>query len=663
MKKGLLYAQVVLPLPLDRSFDYLIPSSLMKKVGIGKRVRVPFGKEGKVGYIVGFSSRSPLPPKSVKPLGMVIDEEPLLDERLFELSKRLRDYYLCSWGEALEAMLPTSLLPRKRGIPFSSVMEGPLETVPSLNEEQKRSFQEIVSHVAQERPATFLLVGPEGSGKMELTLQVIRTCLEKERSSIVLFPEISLLRREEERFRRRFGEKVCSLHSQLSPLKRYEIWMSLKKGNGRVVLGVRSAVFSPVQQLGLIVLYEEGDSSYKQEESPRYHARQIALMRSELEGCSILLESSVPSLESYAEVERGRYVLLRLSRTFPEKHPPSIRIVDMREELRDQKRKVLFSKELERKIAEVLKEKGQVLLFLNRRGFSTFIHCRKCGSTLRCPNCSISLKYHFEPKRLICHYCNVQEKAPEICPACRESYLQYSGVGTERVESEIHRLFPEARIGRLDADVAKSARSQEEALTSFRRGEVDLLVGTQMVVRELVPQGIPLVGILSADTLLNRPDFRSAERTFGVLSRLMSQAARAEGTGEVIIQTFSPEKIAFLADTSQDYSAFYQEEIRSRKELGFPPFGFLTQMTFSGKKEEKVTSLSNSFKKSLNRLKQKKRLALLGPAPCLVYQLKGEYRWQLLIKSEKPIGESLRKILKRSQESRAVKITVDVDPL
>ena len=666
MKKELLYAQVVLPLPLDRSFDYAIPLSLAPKVAVGERVRVPFGKGWKTGMIIGFSSKSALPQRSIKPLGGLIDEEPLLDERLLELSKRLRDYYLCSWGEALEAMLPSALLPRKKGVPFPPGVWAPpealLEAPPPLNEEQKRAFQEMTERILRRKPTTFLLLGPDGSGKMELTLQVIGFCLEKGLSSIVLFPEISLLREAEGRFRRRFADRVSLLHSQLSPLRRYEIWKSLKEGPTAVVLGVRSAVFSPVKPLGLIVLYEESDESYKQGESPRYHARGVALMRSELEGSAVLLESAVPSFESYAEAEKGRYLLLTLSRTFPEKHAPKIRVIDMREELREQKRRTLFSKELERKIAEVLKEKRQALLFLNRRGFSTFVHCRKCGTTLRCPNCSIALKYHFEPKRLICHYCNVQESPPEICPVCRGSYLQYSGMGTERLESEIHRLFPGARIARLDTDVAKKRRSQEQILESFRRGEVDLLVGTQMVARKLVPEGVPLIGVLSADILLNRPDFRSAERTFGILSHLIHQAATVERPGEVVIQTFSPEKIAFLANASQDFSIFYQQEIRSRKELGFPPFGLLTQITFTGKKGEKVAAVSKSFKNSLKRLK-KGKLSFLGPAPSLVRQVKGECRWQLLVKSEKPVGGLLRKILARFHGRRAVKITVDIDPL
>lgn len=655
------YAQIVFPIPLERTFDYAVPPLLRRKVDVGIRVRAPFGRVQKIGYLVGLSKKSHLPSTAIKAIEALLDEEPFLDKRLLELSKRISQYYLCSWGEALEAIFPASLRPRKRGSPPRAPFERSPEAVAPLEREYAFALEAVTKALTQ-KPKVFLLWSEPGSAKIELILQAVQGCLEKGLSSIVLYPEIALTRGPAERFRSRFGNEVCVLHSRVSPLDRYAIWKDLKEGNYRVVVGVRSAIFSPVQRLGLIVCCEEHDASYKQEESPRYHARQVALMRSELEGASVLLESETPSLESYTAALEKRYALLKLPRISPSELPPKVSVVDMREELHHQKKKVLFSKYLERRMAGVLKEKGQVLLFLNRRGFSTFVHCRRCGMVIRCTTCGVPLKYHSQPKRLICHYCNTQEIPPNICPSCRESHLHYTGTGTERIESEVHRLFPDARIARMDRDVVKEETSEMHLAEAFRRGELDILIGTQMVVREGVFEKLSLVGILSADILLNTPHFRSGEETFAMFRRLMRQV-RGGKEGELIIQSYSPQHPVLLACTSPEESAFYEQEMRSRKELGFPPFQSLVQFIFRGKSAEKVLATSKSFKKRINHFKKRGGISILGPAPTLPPRVKGEYQWQLLAKFKKGnASDFLKEAVKRFQKSRSVKVIVDVDP-
>ncbi len=660
MKSKPLYARVVLPLPPDRYFDYSVPETFKGKVAVGQRVRVPFGNKRKIGYIVGLESRTNLPLKSIKPIENLVDEAPLLDPTLLELSKRMKAYYLCSWGEALEAILPSSLRPRTRGNPPEQEPLKELESLSVPDAVQKKILDDVKAAFESKTPKTFLLLGNRSEGKTELLLQIVHEILKKELSALVLYPEIEMAKAAFERFKRFFGKEVCIFHGALSPLDRYALWNDLREGRVRIVVGSRSAVFSPVKRLGLVILCEEHDPGYKQDESPRYHARQIAFFRSSLEGASVLLESDTPSFESYTEALKGRAVLLDLTGGQPPSKIPKVHVVDMREEWREKRRKVFFSKYLERRMANVLEEKGQILLFLNRRGFSTYIHCRKCGQVRRCPSCQLPLKYHAALKRLRCHTCNTEELPQNVCPECRGSVLRYTGVGTERIESEAHRLFPAAQIARLDTDALREG-SRDQMTEAFRKKELDILIGTQMVVRQ--ETAVPLVGILSADTLLNTPDFRASERAFSLLSRLVGQAARDEKKGEVIIQSFSPNHPAILAASTQNYQAFYEVESRFRKELGFPPFRFLARILFRGKKEESVSAASRAFKKRLARAKKGRKISLLGPAPDFLHPVKGECQWQLLVKSQKSdLADFLKKPLERFERKGGVRVIVDIDP-
>jgi len=661
MTRNQTIAQVVFPIPVDRPFDYAIPSPLAEKVGVGKRVRVPFGRAWEVGYVVGLLAKSKLPRKAIKPIGEVIDETSLLDDRLLELSKKIRDGYLCPWGEVLEMILPVSLRARQNRESFSGRWEGSLEEPPPLPEDEGNALKKIRASLDIGGREKFLLVGELGTDPMEVILQAVHQASSNALSSIVLFPELARVHEAMGHFRRRFGDRTVALHGQLSPLHRYEIWKTLQSPGPHVVLGVRSALFSPVQNLGLIVCFGENSRNYKQEESPRLHARQIALFRSSLEGATVIFESQTPSLESFNEAEQGRYTLLRLHR-HPERKLPKVSVVDMRDELRLGRRKVLFSRELERKIREALEKKEQVLLFLNRRGFATSVHCRQCGATLRCPDCQVSFKYHSEKKKLLCHYCHTEEAAPEICPACRAGYLQYTGAGTERAESELSRIFPGARIARLDKDAAKGKGALGDILRDFHEGKIDLLIGTQMVAWKIFPKKALLVGVVSADSLLNRPDFRSAEEAYAILFHLVSQAMGGEGVGEIILQTFSPDHHVIRSLSARDTTLFYEEEMRLRRELGFPPFGFLAKVTLSGKNEETVLSKTRSFQKALGRLKSK-GITFLGPAPEFGPRRKGETRRHFLVRAEKPIlAEALKRRCARF-EGGSVKLLVDIDPV
>jgi len=660
------FAQVVFGLPLSRAFDYEIPSSFSGKVRIGQRVKVPFGRRWKTGYVVGLRQKSALPKKAIKPIQEVLDEKPLLNEKFLELSKRISEYYLCSWGEALEAILPSSFRPRKRTSPKIERSEERKKEEHSrevlFSEEEKVILEDLEAKILSEKQKTFLFFGGSRHRKTALLLQLIQKYLEQGCSTIALFPEITLTEEAFKLFSEKFGDHVCLMHSGLSPLERYALWQSLREGKHKIVIGTRSAIFSPVQQLGLIVLFEEQDTSYKQEETPRYHARHVAHFRSQLEGANIVLESETPSLESYSEALKNHYQLIGLPQEKSLRALPKVSVVDMREEILHQKRKVLFSNYLERRMTETLKTNGQILLFLNRRGFSTFVHCKRCGTVLRCEHCRLSFKYHTSPRRLVCHYCNLEKEAPSICPTCRESYLQYTGAGTEKVESEVHRIFPTARSARLDSDVV-THHEEKRLQEALERGELDLVIGTQLVIRETFPERLPLVGILSADTLLNMPDFRSAERTFSTLNHLVEQAKGNEKGGEVVIQSFSPEHHAILASAMQDYPAFYSQEIRSRKQLGFPPFRYLARVLFIGKKEEAVSEAAHLFKKHLNRMKKKKKISILGPAPALYKPVKKKWQWQLIVKSQQGnLAEILQSVLKRFQKKHTVQLVVDIDP-
>ncbi|UCC67151.1 MAG: primosomal protein N', partial [Armatimonadota bacterium] len=440
---------------------------------------------------------------------------------------------------------------------------------PSLTLEQNAAVEAIGEAVEAGRPESFLLYGVTASGKTEVFLRAIGRALSRGRQAIVLMPEISLTAQAVGIYRARFGDRVAILHSALSLGERWDEQQRIRTGEAAVVIGARSAVFAPTPALGLIVVDEEHESSYKQEQSPRYHAREVALKRGEMSGCPVVMASATPALESFYDAEQGRHRLLRLPTRVEERPLPRIRVVDMRG---PGSRTPILSTPLRQAIAARLQGGEQVILFLNRRGFATFLLCPICGESLRCPDCGVALKYHRDSRQVRCHHCGLARTAPDICPRCGGHEIRFSGFGTERVERELTRVFPRARAGRMDRDTTARKGAHVRIVGQFRAAETDILIGTQMVAKGFDFPGVTLVGVISADTSLNLPDFRAAERTFQLLTQVSGRSGRGEKEGEVIIQTYRPDHYSVEAAAEQDYEAFYEREMEARRELSYPPF-------------------------------------------------------------------------------------------
>ncbi|NQU95156.1 MAG: primosomal protein N' [Candidatus Omnitrophica bacterium] len=665
------FAEVAVNLPLDRVFHYSIPSGLKKDAEIGKRVYVPFRDKQKVGYITGFSDTCDV--AKAKPIDSIIDEKPILSSHMLKLTKWISETYLCSWGQAISAAIPGVLKKGKVSVKPRSAKTAkvtlPQATKPlKLTSEQERVMESVLHKIEQEDYKTFVLHGITSSGKTEIYLQAIERVLSKGKTSIVLVPEIALTPQTVERFAGRFGDRVAVLHSGLIGSMRYSEWKRIKDGTARVVVGARSAIFSPVNNLGLIVIDEEHETSYKQDDAPRYHARDVALMRAKLSNCPVILGSATPSLESFYMAKKEHLELVRLTKRIDDRSLPKVKIVDMRMELATRKRIVMFSQVLLDAIERTLREKKQAMIFLNRRGFSTYISCKKCGLVLKCKKCDSVLVYHYKGKSLVCHYCNFRTAPPEICPQCRASYMKYFGVGTEKVESELARFFPGARIARMDTDTTKKRGSHEEILGEFRKHNIDILVGTQMIAKGHDFPRVTLVGVVNADVTLNLPDFRASERTFNLLAQVAGRAGRGEDGGEVIIQTYAPGHYSLLAASKHDYEKFYAEEIKTRKDLFFPPFCHIIKLTVRSRSEQSAVDASQNLRRFLEQkfsAKDKEAVKIVGPAPSPVSKIRGYYRWNVLLKGKnRSIAcEAAKKALINYRKPIGVFLAVDVDPI
>lgn len=659
------YAQIVLGLPINKAFSYRIPKNLLQDTEIGKRVKVSFGKRILIGYIVGLSDKSDI--KEVKPLLEIIDKEPMLSEEMLKLTKWVSDYYLCSWGEAIESTIPGVLRKGKTSVkPKKPLKEEEFAPTSDLHptSEQKAALKLIKQSLTDSEHKTFLLHGITASGKTEVYLQAINHVLDQNKSSIILVPEISLTPQTVERFKSRFGKKVAIMHSRLVGSMRFREWQRIKTGEASVVVGVRSAIFSPVKNLGLVIIDEEHETSYKQDDTPRYHAREVAIKRAEIDNAVVVLGSATPSLESFYNSKDGRFKLISLTKRIEEKDLPQVKIVDMKREFITKRRQIIFSRLLKDTMEKVLNKKEQAILFLNRRGFSTSVICRKCGLVVKCKKCDSIMVYHFLEKKLICHYCNWKTETPDICPKCNSSYIRFLGLGTEKVESELHRYFPTRKMERMDTDSTRKRGSHDRILKGFSKHSTDILVGTQMIAKGLDFPMVTLVGVVSADTSLNLPDFRASERTFNLLTQVAGRAGRGREKGLVIVQTYAPKHYAISTASKHDYDSFYKIEISYRKELELPPFTHIIKLTLRSKNnqiaEETSTKLARLLKKKL-----KKSVKIIGPAPALLSKLRGQYRWNILIKVKDPekINTSLRKSLESFKKPWGVFITRDVDPM
>ncbi|HAA8839905.1 TPA_asm: primosomal protein N' [Listeria monocytogenes] len=527
--------------------------------------------------------------------------------------------------------------------------------------DQQIACEKITAATDQE---TFLIHGVTGSGKTEIYLQTIEAKLKEGKEAIVLVPEISLTPQMVERFKSRFGSEVAVLHSALSSGEKYDEWRKIERKEARVVVGARSAVFAPFENLGIIIIDEEHEASYKQEDNPRYHARDVAIWRATKYQCPVVLGSATPSLESFARAKKGVYTLIELPSRVNDRAMPEVSVVDMREELRKENR-TEFSTELLEKIKERIAKKEQTVLMLNRRGYSSFVMCRDCGYVVECPNCDISLTYHQSSNQMKCHYCGHEERVPQKCPSCEGEHIRYFGTGTQKVEESLTKLIPEARVIRMDVDTTRTKGAHEKLLKSFRNHEADILLGTQMIAKGLDFPDITLVGVLNADTMLHLPDFRASERTFQLLTQVSGRAGRHERTGEVIVQSYNPEHYSIEFAKKHDFIGFYNHEMQLRKMGSYPPFYYLTMINVSDENEMKAIRTIQEMAQFL-RGKLGPDAVILGPVPSTITRIKNKYRYQCIIKYK--IEPNLKKELKtlithyQKDQQKGLTITIDVQP-
>ncbi len=728
------YAGVVFNLAVDQVFQYEIPEKLRLQVARGVRVRVPFRRSVKTGFVVDLQETSDLP--YIKPVFSVIDDKPLVPIALIELARWISDTYLAPQGKAINLMLPPGIRqkaarrlpvyvqvpagqsydnellvslssPARRILEFltaskgrSSLKEILLKTQVSrstveglsekglllmkrerqapdsfqdtmpylppkdlrLTEDQQKAIQIINETIQSGKSQVVLIHGVTGSGKTEVYIRAIQSAITSGKRAIVLVPEIALTPQTFSRFQAYFP-KIALLHSYMTSASRADEWERARNGEVDVVIGTRSAIFAPLSNLGIIVIDEEHETSYKEHQDPKYHARDVAIKRAGLEGAVVVLGSATPSLESWHNAINGRYKLVTLPKRVQEIRMPSVEIVDMRSERGMSKRYAILSNLLRSSVEEVLSKNEQVILFLNRRGFTTYITCTKCKLVLTCTKCDVVLSFHKASGRCLCHYCLEERENPEKCPRCFSEMRQF-GTGTEKVEEELSLLFPDKRIGRMDSDSMRTRSDYRETLTSLVSGKTDILVGTQMIAKGLDVPSVTLVGVISADTAFSVPDFRSAERTFQLVTQVAGRAGRGPKGGRVIVQTNNPTHYSIICAATYNYDGFAQKELKMREGLHYPPFGLLIRIVITSKDEKMLRDKSASFVTTIKSYLEENEAVILGPAVCPIYRMKGMYRMHILIKAISP-STVLRKLKFMLEEYKpgSVKLSVDVDPV
>jgi primosomal protein N' (replication factor Y) len=614
----MLYAKVVLGIPVEGPFDYIVSQDLHKKIKVGVRVKVNFRTKDVIAYVMGISKTSNI--KNLKPVLQVIDDAPVLNRNILLLTKRLSEYYCCSWGEAIETALPESLRKGKR--------------IPNIKKQNilktKGSSEIILIHSLQEKE------------KWDVYISNIKEVLYNRRCVIFLSPDVNSALKAKDTISKATGEEPAVLYRK-EP-KELDWWLRVKKGEFSIVVGTRSAVFAPLDSIGLIIIDEENDSVYKQEQVPHYHAREVAFMRARIEKAKVILGSASPSLESFylAKKNKIKYIFIPRKPTFPE-----IKIIDIKSEynLLRQKRTIL-SKFLEDTISSVLNVGGKILLFLNRKGFATQAWCQSCRQALKCPRCNINLVYHYKDNVLNCHYCNFKIEPPKICPNCNSGYIKYKGAGTEKIESELSRLFPQARIQNLD----------KQNNLDFKN--VDIFIATSSIIKETGAR-FELIGALAIDNSLNRIDLRAGEKTFALLVGLLGLTEK-----KMVIQTSIPTHSCFQALLKKDINLFYEEELKQRKQLNFSPYKHMALLKLRGQKEAKVKEASFRLFEGLNKANRDRGIKIISVNIAQPSKLRGNYYWQILVSSDSAqrITKFLKINLKHFSHSGII-VTVDVDPL
>lgn len=668
-------ADIAVPLPIEGLYSYGLPEELIEAAKPGVRVSVPFKNREMTGYVVNVRRVMENDVK-LKPVSEILDAQPVLTAPILQLTKWISEYYLCSWGEAIENALPKWV---KYGKKAEKALKKQKEIEPSeyekkedlkLTAQQQEVFDEILVQFRAENPQAILLHGVTGSGKSEIYIRAIRERLKENRSSICLVPEIALTEQIRRFFLHHFGDQLEILHSKLSDSERFLAWKRIEKGDKRVILGPRSAVFAPVQNLGLIIMDEEHEGTYKQETVPRYHAREVAAWRARNEKALFVMGTATPSLETMFQTRAGKVKLLEIPERVDNKAMPEVAILDLKSISQDRRKPILLSPKLVTEIEKNLKNGEGTMLLLNRRGFSTHIHCPKCGIVESCPSCQVSLIFHQEDGSLLCHYCNYKKPVPEICSHCKTNILRFGGFGTERIESEVAARFPGARIARMDADSVKKKGSHEEILKDFRERKIDILIGTQMIAKGFDFPHVTLVGVVLADVGLMLPDFRSAERTFQLLTQVAGRAGRGNLPGRVYIQTFSPEHPSVMFARKHDFKNFYEQEIIQRREYRYPPFARLVNIIVRAKEENKAYLYARELRDALKtefaaELSVSKENEIIGPSPLPFYKLRGHFRWHVMLKlPDSARGlEKIKAALLNVKKPAGVQYALDVDPL
>ena len=648
MSEKVRYLQIVFNTPVDASFTY---SSLEEKSILGYRVTAPFGKRLLTGFIVSESFEKPLGNYKIKAIKRVVDKKKLFGKDEIKLAKWISSMYFCTLGEALSSMLPGG---RRDSLIPAFDTEDPVSEIPRvLSDEQKLAVESITSSENK----ILYLYGITGSGKTEVFLQAAEKTISSGRSVIYLVPEISLTHQLTGQVRRRFNDRVAILHSALTPSQRLVEWHKIKNGESVLVIGARSAIFAPAVKLGLIIIDEEHEGSYKSGRTPRYHARQVAMKRASLSDAHLVMGSATPSIEAFSLMEEGRIIRLNLSRRLSGGAVPENRIINMNNSSGP------FSQELLEEIKTTYNMGKQTILFLNRRGFSYFFHCRSCGWDMECKHCSVSMTYHKESNRMICHYCGSVHVPVSICPSCNSLDVGYSGFGTELIENQIKKYFPNLTVARIDSDSVKTKNFLENTLKDFKDQKIDILLGTQMVAKGLNFPGVRLIGIISADSALHLPDFRAGERTFSLITQVAGRAGRYTPDGLVFIQTFDPSNPAIKLAAENKQEEYYRAEILKRKMLGFPPFSRLIRLVFRGSEESAVINYADRVQISLLDWELDKT-EILGPAECPIIKISGNYRYQILIRTNNfNIAHEAVEHLKQIAAKTKVYMEIDVDPV
>ncbi|KEH85854.1 primosomal protein N' [Clostridium novyi] len=714
---------------VDKIFTYKIPEELIGKLKVGHRVKVPFGKGNKNidGFVIELYEEFHNKYK-IKSITNICDEFTVLREKDIELIKKMKEKYLCTYLECIKVIIPTGIIKGVRNKikeviyignnlsekfnkePYTSIYNvvksnngvyskteisknfklslssintmikhGFLtknETIvnrfnnnvysnyeeKTLNEEQKV----VTDFILNSNNKLFLIHGITGSGKTEIYMNMVKNMISQNKECVILVPEISLTPQMVERFKGRFGKDIAVFHSKLSDGERYDEWLRIKNKQVKVAIGARSAIFLPFDNLGMIIIDEEHEGSYKSDSNPKYNAREIGELKCNIENCKLVLGSATPSVDTYYRCMKGEIELLTLKNRADGATLPDVYTVDMREELRSGNRSI-FSNALYDGIEKALNNKEQIILFLNRRGFSTFVSCRECGYVFKCKHCDISLTYHSKGDYLSCHYCGEKYKVPKICPKCGSKYVKYFGVGTERIEREVKKYFPHARTLRMDFDTTRKKNSYDYIYNTFKNGEADILIGTQMVTKGLDFKNVTLVGVIAADVSLNLPDFRSGERTFQLITQVGGRAGRGSKKGSVVVQTYSPENYSIRYSATSDYENFYKEEIGLRYDMDYPPFSKILAINISSKNENLLIKNIQKIGVILkNSLEKNNKIDMLGPCPCSISKVKEFYRWQILIKGQfdNKLALNIKKIIYKNLQDvyNDVRISIDINP-